>query len=497
MNNVPYVHFLALALPEVILVVFGFLILTVDSILRFRSVRYRFAVAATLGTAGCFLACARLTFTHETTTLSQGMFAVTPLTCSLQELVLGLAAVSLLLSLNSDFTEYVGEYVLLLLLATVGMMFLISSRNLLTTFVSLELLSLSLYTLTAFDKRSTKGSEAALKYFFFGAVSAAIFLFGLTYLYGASGSASYSEISAALSNTGLSPLIAVAIIATMIGFGFKVAAAPAHFWAPDVYEGAPNPVAGFIASSSKVASFFVLFVFATACLNPVAGSSAWMHFHAGWTPIIGVFAAVSMIVGNLGAIVQGGVRRLLAYSAVAHTGYMLIAVAVHTRSSLEALLYYVFTYSLATLGSFAVIDVVEKNSGNDKVEQFDGLVRRAPLLSTCFFLFLLSQTGIPPLAGFFAKFYLFVAALQSPDGYSSLLWLVVLAIAMSAVSLYYYLRVLKHIYVLAPTEPVTTIQVPWLTTAIVVLLAGSVLALGLFPEALRGWIHIAVVASGY
>lgn len=499
MTTHSYIDFLVLALPEVILVVIGFVVLVVDLALRGRSISLRSGVACTLGSAGCLVAFTRILVVTDlgTISISHGMFAVSPLTNFVQESVLALTVITLLLSITLVFTEHIGEYVLLVLLATVGMLFLISSRNILTTFVSLELLSLSLYALTAFDKRKLSGPEAALKYFLFGGMSAAIFLYGLTYLYGVSSSTGYTEVAMAIRNTALSPMVAAAAIAVMIGFGFKVAAAPIHFWAPDVYEGAPNPVAGFIASNSKVASFFVFFIFVTTCLSPVSGSAAGMHFHAGWAAVASAFAALSMIIGNCGALAQKGLRRLLAYSAIAHTGYMLIAVVTHTRASLEALLYYVLTYSLATLGSFAVLDIVERAEGSDALAKLNGLARRAPLLSACLFLFLLSQTGIPPLAGFFAKFYLFAAALQAPEGYSALLWLVVLALAMSAVSLYYYLQVLKHIYVIDPDEGAPPLSVPWSTTVVVTLLAIAVVGLGLFPEPLRAWIHSAVIASGY
>ncbi|QMV17288.1 NADH-quinone oxidoreductase subunit NuoN [Granulicella sp. 5B5] len=497
MTSVPYLQFLRFALPEVVVVLTSFLMLAIDLVLRQKPLPFRFKIASMLASAGCLGSVLIIVLDRQTADLAHGMFAMNPLTACLQEAVLALAIITLLLSTTSIFTEHVGEYVLLLLLAAVGMMFLISSRDLLVTFVSLELLSLSLYTLTAFDKRKKSGSEAALKYFLFGGMSAAMLLFGFTYLYGVSASTSYTEVSGAIARVGLSPITAVAIITTMIGLGFKVAVAPLHFWAPDVYEGAPSPVAGFVASSSKVASFFILFILLTTCFPSVAGSAAWMQFHAGWAPVAAILAVLSMLVGNFGAVAQKGARRLLAYSAIAHAGYMLIAVVAHTQDSLEALLYYVLTYSLSTLGTFAVIDAVERNYGDDRFTSLDGLSRRAPMLAGCLFIFLLSQAGIPPLAGFFAKFYVFMTAMRAPQGYSALLWLVILAIGTSTISLYYYLKVLKHVYVIAPEEPSSSFQVSWFTTAVVVALAAGVVATGIFPEPLRVWIHSAVVASGF
>ena len=251
-----------------------------------------------------------------------------------------------------------------------------------------------------------RSSEAALKYFLFGGMSAAFLLFGFSLLYGLSNSTSLTQIASAIHGQSLNPLLIIAIVTTVIGLGFKVAAVPFHFWAPDVYQGAPVPSAAFIASGSKVASFFIFFQVMVIGFAGAEGSAAWLHFAPGWVSVIAVVAAFSMVLGNLVAIVQSSVRRLLAYSAIAHAGYMLLALLSHTQQSLAALLYYVVTYALATLGAFGVIAVVEKQTGGDQLSDFDGLSRRAPVLSFCLFIFLLSLAGIPPLAGFFGKFYL-------------------------------------------------------------------------------------------
>jgi NADH-quinone oxidoreductase subunit N len=323
-------------------------------------------------------------------------------------------------------------------------------------------------------------------------MSAAFLLFGFSLLYGLSNSTNLVQIAGAIHGPSLNPLLVIAIVTTVIGFGFKIAAFPFHFWAPDVYEAAPAPSAAFIASASKVASFFIFFQVMALGFAGVEGSAAWHHFVHGWVPVLSVIAALSMVLGNLVAIVQSSVRRLLAYSAIAHAGYMLLAIVSHTQQSLAALLYYVLTYALTTLGAFGVVAVVEKRTGGDRLSDFDGLSRRAPVLAACMFIFLLSLAGIPPLAGFFAKFYLFVSVLAIPG----LLWLVVLAIAMSAVSLYYYLQVLKRMYVASPPAGVDTIQTPILTQAVMLLLAGAVVLLGCAPHLLLRWILAAIHASG-
>jgi NADH-quinone oxidoreductase subunit N len=324
-------------------------------------------------------------------------------------------------------------------------------------------------------------------------MSAAFLLFGFSLLYGLANSTSLVHIAAAIHGPSLNPLLVIAIVTSTIGLGFKVAAAPFHFWAPDVYQGAPAPSAAFIASGSKVASFFVFFQLAAISLAGAEGTATLPDVVRGWVPVVALVAAVSMLLGNLVAIRQSSLRRLIAYSAVAHAGYMLLAIVTHTEQSLAALLYYVITYALGTIGTFAVIDVVEQQRGSDQFSSFDGLSRQAPVLSFGLAIFILSLAGIPPLAGFFAKFYLFVSVLQ---GSKSLVWLVVLAIAMSAVSLYYYLRVLKRVYVTPPSADLPKLRSPLLSQVLVLVLAATTILFGCAPHLLLRWIQAAIDASG-
>jgi len=492
-----YSQLLYLAMPEVIVVLTALLALASDLLFfRNQQLRVRFGVAAGLASTGCAVAIGRLIYSSAQANVFDGMLVANPLTQLVQVALLVLTIVTLLLCVDSTFTEHVGEFVLLILLATTGMMFLVGTQDILVIFISLELLSLSLYALTAFDKGTPQSSEAALKYFLFGGVCSAFLLFGFSLLYGLSGSTHLTQIALALHGSTLNPLIVIAVVCTVIGFGFKVAAVPFHFWAPDVYERAPIPAAAFVASASKVASFFIFFQIMLLGFAPVEGSAAWMRIADGWVPLVTAVAIGSMLLGNLVAIVQTSARRLLAYSAVAHAGYMLLALVAHTQQSLAALLYYVITYGLATLGIFGVIGVVEKQTGSDRLTNFNGLSRRAPVLSACFFVFILSLAGIPPLAGFFGKFYLFVSALNIVGGPHGLLWLVIFAIATSAISLYYYLQVLKRAFVASPPAGATDIQTPALTQAVIILLAASVMLLGCAPHLLLSWIDAAFRATG-
>ena len=481
-----YLQILQQALPETVVVVTALAVLAADLLaLRDQPLRVRFGIGAAIASLGCLLAVFFAMGRHEHVNLFHGMFVVDSVTNVVKAAILALTIFTVLISTSSKFTEHVGEYLALILLATVGMMFLVSAEDLLMIFISLELLSLSLYVLTAFNKRNIKSAEAALKYFLFGGMAAAFTLFGLSLLYGMSGSTNLPDIARGLARKGLDPLLVVAIVTTVIGFGFKVAAVPFHLWAPDAYEGAPTPSAAFIATGSKVASFFILARVMMIGFEGAEGNAAWRNFVSGWMPVVAVVAALSMVLGNLTAIAQRSVKRLLAYSAIAHGGYMLLAVLANDSSGQAGLMYYVITYGLATLGAFGVVAVVEEVAGSDSIASFAGLSRRAPMLSLCLLVFLLSLGGIPPLAGFFGKVFVFTAA-AAGEGRLGLMWLVVLAILMSAMSFYYYLRVLKAAYVMDGDRRLEAIQVPAVVLVCLVILALLVILLGCAPNLLLG-----------
>lgn len=492
-----YLDLLKLAAPETVLVLTALAVLAVDlTSMRGLEVRLRFIVGAMLTCIGCVAAIVWMLVAPAHANAAQGMLVVEPLTQLVKIALLALTVFTVLISIEAKFTSHVGEYLALILLATVGMMFLVSAEDVLMIFVALELTSLSLYILTAFNKRDIKSAEAALKYFLFGGMSAAFMLFGLSLIYGLSGSTNLHQIAEALNGKGLDPLLVVAIVMTVIGFGFKVAAVPFHLWAPDAYQGAPTPSAAFIASGSKVASFFIfakvmMFGFAGA-----EGSGAFRAYVPGWVPVIAITAGLSMILGNFVAIAQSNVKRLLAYSAIAHAGYMLLAVLTHAPQAVASLIYYSFTYGLTTIGAFGVVAVVEQGAGDSKLSDFAGLSRRAPVVSLCMMIFMLSLAGIPPLAGFFGKFYVFAAAVKHGPANLGILWLVILAIAMSAVSLYYYLQVLKQIYVAAGPDAKNATDVSLLNQIVLSVLALGVVLLGCFPGWMVGWIEQSMAAPG-
>lgn len=492
-----YLELLKFAAPETIVVLTALAVLAIDlTSMRGLEPRLRFVIGGMVACVGSVAAIVWMLVMPEHVNAMAGMLIVDPLTQLVKVALLALTVFTVLISIESNFTTHVGEYLALILLATVGMMFMVSAEDILMIFVSLEMTSLSLYILTAFNKRNIKSAEAALKYFLFGGMSAAFMLFGLSLIYGLSGSTNLGEIAAALKGRGLDPLLVVAMVMTVIGFGFKVAAVPFHLWAPDAYEGAPTPSAAFIASGSKVASFFIFAKVMMIGFAGAEGSGAFRNFASGWVPTIAIVAVFSMVLGNLAAIVQGNVKRLLAYSAIAHGGYALLGILANSNQGVAALIYYVITYGLTTVGAFGVVAVVEQATGDSKLSDFAGLSRRSPVVSVCMMVFMLSLAGIPPLAGFFGKFYVFLAAAAAAKNLG-LLWLVILAIAMSAVSLYYYLQVLKRIYISDAPAGARSIPVPWVTQFTLAVLALGVALLGFFPGWLVGLIERAMTSVAH
>ena len=459
-------------LPEAILVVTALVVLGFGvSVPKARSL----ITTATL--LGGFAAAAAILLVPVDGNFLHGMVVLDPLARIFKLVILGLGLVAVVFASDSFPKLHFAESLALILFSTVGMMLLTSTEDLLMIFIALELTSIPLYILAAFAKDSRSSAEAGLKYFLIGSVSAAFLLYGLSLIYGVAGSTNLQVISK-LSGTP-DPLLIAGIVLTLAGFAFKVAAVPFQLWAPDVYEGAPTAAAALIASGSKVAGVFILAKLLTAGLGHWAGSAGWGEFLPGWAPVLALMAAASIVLGNVTALVQSNVKRLLAYSAIAHGGYLLIGLCSASRESLTAVLFYVVIYALTTAGAFGVVAIVEKQRGGSRLDDFDGLVKSSPALALSLLVFLISLAGIPPLAGFFGKFYLFASALAKGHH----LWLVILAVAMNAVSLYYYLIVLKHAFVLPARNDMRPAAAP-ASRFLVLALALSVLALGLVPNLL-------------
>ena len=507
-----YADLFRVTLPETVLEIAALLVLVVDlGLLRKAALKTRAAIAVLLGEVGCGVALLTLPFQAQGGLTYPGssdvVLAAGGSAAVAQAGLLVLTVLSLFLLIDSTFTRHVGEFVAVTLMAAAGGMLIASAQDLLVIFVGLELLSLGLYILTAFAKQSGKSAEGALKYYLFGGMSAAFLLFGFSYLYGITGSTNLHRVILGLYSVNAAqaaPLEYLALVMIAAGLGFKVAAVPFHLWAPDAYEGAPAPSAAFIASVSKVASFALLISIGTAAWHVFDGihgrmsisaqfhmqsEQVYLGFRSAWGELLMVLALVSMVVGNLAALAQTNVRRLLAYSAVAHAGYILLGLAFFSYGprSAQAILYYVLTYGLTTIGAFGVVAAVERETGSANMDAFLGLSKRNPLLAAVLLVLFLSLAGIPPLVGFWAKFNLFAAVLSVyPSGFA--LALVILALAMSAVSLYYYLQVLKRAYVM-PAVDTTALKAHPVTMMVLLMVAAGVVALGCFPALLQNWLQ--------
>ena len=408
------------------------------------------------------------------------LLSADPLARIMKALVLGLGLLAVCLPPARGEIEHPGEYTALQLFALTGLSLAVGSSHLLMIFVALELAGLSLYLLAGFP-RSARAAEASLKYFLFGGVSAAFRLYGLSLLYGSCHGLTFAAVAAVSPQSTLA-MAGLAMI--LAGLGFKLAAMPFHAWAPDVYQGAPATTVGLVAAASKVAGLVVAIRLLHSAFPQSAGSAAFGSLAAGWAPWLAVLAAVSMIGGNLLALAQTSVRRLLAYSAVANAGYLLVALAGGGTAGAGATLFYSAVYGLATFGVLAITAAVEREQGDDSLPRFAGLAKRSPWQAACLLVCLVSLAGIPPMAGFFGKFALFAAALA--DAGTGLAWLVALAAILSAVSLYYYLRILKQAFVKSPPEslPESPPPLPISHRLAIALPAALLILLGLLPDLL-------------
>lgn len=484
-----YFELVRLGLPEIILV------LTALAVLAVGLIRDRVAgVCSGIAAAGILFAAAAVLRLPAHAALAHGMLVVSPLNSLFQVICLALAFFTVILARGDRLLPNDGEFLALILLATIGLLLLISSEELLMIFIGLELTGLSLYILTGFDKPDPLSAEAGLKYFLFGSVASAFTLFGISLIYGLTGTTELAAIGPRLAAHALEPLLLAGVVMTLIGFLFKVAGAPFHLWAPDTYQAAPIPAAAFIASGSKVASFVVLGKILLIALRGVPGEAGWHALVAGWSPVLAVVAALSIVIGNLVALTQKNVRRLLAYSAVAHAGYTLVGLVAHGTDGFAATLFYTTIYALTLIGAFGVVGFVRRETGGVDLADFAGLSARAPLLAGCMAVFMLSLAGLPPLAGFFGKFYLFSAALRASGAAHGLLWLVALALGGSLVSLYYYLIVLKAVFLDEATTSGCALRPHLLPRLTITLLAALVLLFGVFPGSLLDRI-LAALAS--
>ena len=362
-----------------------------------------------------------------------------------------------------------GEYYALVLMSTSGMLLLASAGDLLIVFLGIELMSLPLYVLAGLFKTRLAAGEASMKYFLLGAFATAFLLYGTALIFGATGATNFDRIAAAAAARPSEPLITVGLGLLLVGFGFKVSSVPFHMWAPDVYEGAPTSITALIATGSKAAAMGALLRVLMVALKTA---------QPDWTPVLWAVAAVSMTAGNVVAIAQSNLKRMLAYSSVAHVGYMLMGLVAGGVPGAGAVLYYLLAYTFTTVGAFGVILMLVERAGDEAVDVggYAGLARRHPLLAATLSLFLLSLIGIPPLAGFVGKFYLFGSAVRA--GY---VWLTVVAVLNSALAAYYYLRVIVYMYMRESDAAAARLAPTFAGTLALVIAAAGIVLLGVAP----------------
>ena len=384
------------------------------------------------------------------------------------------SALAILLSVEYNEREGIraGEYYALILFCTVGMILLASSTDMIMIFLGIEIVSICLYVLAGIRRNDHRSNEAALKYFLLGAFATGFLLYGMTLVYGSTGSTNLFKIAEFVQNPSAqsNPLLLMGLVLLVIGFGFKVASAPFHMWAPDVYQGAPTPVTAFMAVGPKAAAFAAFFrVFA----------EAFPEMSSSWEILLSIIAVLSMIVGNLGAIMQTNIKRMLAFSSVSHAGYILMAVIAKSSLGSSSMLFYMLTYAFMTFGVFGIIIILgRKGEENLEIQNYSGLAYKHPVIALSMTIFLLSLGGLPPFAGFVAKFYLFSAAIQE-----GLLTLVIIAVLNSAISFYYYLKIVVFMYMKEP-EAEFNISLTPMTLFVVLIGVIGTIQLGIFPNAI-------------
>ena len=413
------------------------------------------------------------------------------------------AALSILLSIKYLDTEgeQRGEYYSLILFSVIGMMFMASGVDLLSLFISLELMAVSVYILVGYFRRDRRSNEASMKYFLLGAFSSGVLLYGISMIYGLTGTTNLAKIAAAIpviSSPAFNPfgaqsppdmrfLLLMSVILMAAGMFFKVAAVPFHMWAPDAYEGAPTSITAFMSVGVKAASFAMfgrLFLYGLPDLRGTMAGDAANNIPGlpGWAVLLGVVAAITIVWGNLGALTQNNTKRLLAYSSISHAGYTLLGLIAGNETGYTGFIIYLFIYTIMNLGVFGCIIALRRRGIiGDRMEDLNGLMKKAPWLTVMLTIFLLSLGGIPPTAGFIGKFYLFAGLIETGNPW--LVRLAVLAVLMSVVSLYYYIRFIRAMYIESETEPQPVIIAPPLRVALGVA-AVLVLYIGIFPQRL-------------
>jgi NADH-quinone oxidoreductase subunit N len=463
---------LQLILPEIIITVFAILILILESLLSNDKKNF-LAHLSWIAILLAFVANLRLWDLMDTT--FSDMFIVDNFAVFFKFIFLVGSFLIILVSISYLKREKMvhGEYYSLILFSTLGMMLMASSFNLVIIFLGLEIMSLSLYVLAGFKRDDLRSNEASLKYFLMGAFATGFLLYGIVMIYGSTRSTNLEEIIKSLvyQKEGVDLLLWAGVGLLLVGFGFKIASVPFHMWVPDVYEGAPTPITAFISAGSKAAGFAAflrvfLFSFVTIKMN--------------WTTAVWIMSALTMTTGNIIAIAQSNIKRMLAYSSIAHAGYVLVALVAGKETGVSSALFYLLAYTFMNIGAFTVVIALgRKGEENTNLVDYSGLGTRHPWLAILMMLFMLSLAGFPPTAGFMAKFYVFSAAVKS--GY---IGLVIIGVLNSLISVYYYLRIVVIMFMRPPLPETNPISLTFGSILVLLISAWAVLQMGIFPQSL-------------
>jgi NADH-quinone oxidoreductase subunit N len=465
--------------PEIIISATIIVVLIADFFFQYRR-RFQTSQLATIGVLAAMVPVATLAVEGGTRSMFGSAFVVDPYSIALTGFFLAAAYVTLLLSVDyiGDGDYYQGEFYVLLLTSVLGMIVMTSARDLITIFVALETISIPTFVLAGWRKHDPKSNEAAIKYYLIGVLSSAIMLYGMSLVFGLTGSTLLRDIAVAAPRTPHTSLLIVAVFLTLVGFAFKVSAVPFHFWAPDTYEGAPTPVTAFLSVSSKAGGF-------VAMLSIVF--FGFLTVPDTWQPILWVLAAASILLGNLAALRQTNIVRMLAYSSIAQGGFILVPFAVAAdgeaaRSSFEAVVIYLLIYGAMNLGAFAVVIAFARRTRTAEISSYAGLGSYAPGFGVLMSVFLLSLAGLPPLAGWFAKFVMFRSVLDAGTPGATVLG--VIAAVMSVVAFFYYMRVVREIWFHPVPDGVDTtpLRIPFALNAAVGICAAIVLIVGVYPQ---------------
>src|SRR5512139_432424 len=461
---------LYLIAPEIVITIFGFLVLMVDVFSPKKERKGYLGVISLIGILIAFFY--TLPLMGSASSGFEGMFTADGYALFFKITFMIIAFLTVLISMEYIQREGIafGEYYALILFATLGMMLMAAGTHFIIIFLGLETMSISIYVLAGMVREDKRSAEAALKYFILGAFATGFLLYGIALIYGATGSLHLKDIASYIASKNLlrSPMLLMSLVFLTIGFGFKIASVPFHMWTPDVYEGAPTSITAFMATGVKAAAFSALVrVF----------FSALPAFRPDWTSIMWVISVATMTVGNIVAISQNNIKRMLAYSSIAHAGYILVAFVAGNDLGTSGILFYLMTYAFMNIGAFTVVILLgKKGEENTLISDYAGIGFKYPLLAASMTIFLLSMAGIPPLGGFMAKFYVFGAAVKS-----KFYWLVIIGVLNSAVSVYYYLRVTVLMYFRESEREITGLQFSPASVLALILAVIGTLYMGIFP----------------